>query len=128
MSDQMQPWRMPELWGYVDTGVMYPDEEGFEPLFDDKLFTSYEEVREHCEWLNSHPKCYEGRFEPIRIVTEDPRVSAMEEACEEFRDAVLHQRHQLAENGMQNDQINDVLGLFDDTIGAALPLREVQDG
>lgn len=41
-------------------------------------------------------------------------------AAEIFRDSVLHQRHSMAENGMTNDQVNDVLGLFDDTLGEAI--------
>lgn len=41
-------------------------------------------------------------------------------ACAEFRDAVLYQRFQLAENGMTNDHVNDVLSLYDDTIGNVL--------
>lgn len=48
------------------------------------------------------------------------QLAAIHAASEEFRDSVLNQRHQLAENGMDNDQVNDVLGLFDDTIGAVL--------
>jgi hypothetical protein len=38
----------------------------------------------------------------------------------EFRDAVLNQRHQLEEPCLDNDQTNAVLGLFDDTIGNTL--------
>lgn len=41
-------------------------------------------------------------------------------AAEIFRDSVLHQRHSMADNGMTNDQVNDVLGLFDDTLGEAI--------
>ena len=41
-------------------------------------------------------------------------------ACEEFRDTVLNQRHQLCDNNMTNDQVNDVLNAFDETIGAVL--------
>lgn len=44
-------------------------------------------------------------------------------SCEEFRDSVLNQRHQLEEPCLDNDQINAVLGLFDDTIGMALRLQ-----
>lgn len=41
--------------------------------------------------------------------------------AEEFRDSVLNQRGPMAENGMTGDQINDVLGLFDDLYTAAPP-------
>lgn len=40
-------------------------------------------------------------------------------ACEDFRDSVLHGRHHL-ESVLDNDQTNAVLGLYDDTIGAAV--------
>jgi hypothetical protein len=40
--------------------------------------------------------------------------------AKEFRDAVLNQRFNLADNGMTSDQINDVLNLFDDTMGDAI--------
>ena len=39
------------------------------------------------------------------------------EALEDYRDAVLNQRGALAENGMTNDQINDVLREFDNRFG-----------
>lgn len=35
-------------------------------------------------------------------------------ALDEIRDAVLHKRFQLAEAGLDNDQINAVLGIIDD--------------
>jgi hypothetical protein len=44
----------------------------------------------------------------------------LKEACAEFRDSILHQRHQLEEPCLDNDQTNAVLGLFDDTIGQAI--------
>jgi hypothetical protein len=45
----------------------------------------------------------------------------------EFREAVLHERYQLAESGLDGDQVNAVLGLFDDTIGSLLArARELQ--
>lgn len=41
-----------------------------------------------------------------------------------FRDSVLNQRGALAENGMTNDQINDVLSEFDSTIGVLTDEKE----
>ncbi len=41
-------------------------------------------------------------------------------ACRDFRDCVLHGRHQLEAPCLDNDQTNAVLSLFDDTIGALL--------
>lgn len=34
-----------------------------------------------------------------------------------FRDSVQNQRHQLADNGMDSNQVNDVLSVFDDFLG-----------
>lgn len=51
-------------------------------------------------------------------------VETLRVACEEFRESVLHQRGPMAENGMVGDQVNDVLGLYDDTVGAALAALE----
>lgn len=41
------------------------------------------------------------------------------ERASAFRESVLNERHQLAEAGLDNDQINAVLGLFDDAFGDA---------
>jgi hypothetical protein len=46
------------------------------------------------------------------------------DACNEFRDVVLHQRGLLAENDMSSDQVNDVLNEFDHIIGSALNQRQ----
>ena len=46
------------------------------------------------------------------------------QAHETLRDAVLNQRGALAENGMNSDQINDVLGEIDDAFSAALTEAE----
>jgi hypothetical protein len=46
------------------------------------------------------------------------------QAHETLRDAVLNQRGALAENGMDSDQINDVLGEIDDAFSAALAEAE----
>jgi hypothetical protein len=48
------------------------------------------------------------------------KITIERETLEQFRDDVLQQRGPLAENGMTSDQINDVLGLFDDAFEAAL--------
>lgn len=81
-----------ELWGYADTGVMYPDEGGFEPVIDESPygpFTSYEAIKKHCDWLDSHPECYEGRFQPVRIIAPNPKhleaLHAIREAVEVLR-------------------------------------------
>ncbi|TXH55022.1 MAG: hypothetical protein E6Q97_09735 [Desulfurellales bacterium] len=42
------------------------------------------------------------------------RLESFVEAMQTIRDAVLHERHQLAEAGMNNDQVNAVLGIIDD--------------
>ncbi len=51
------------------------------------------------------------------LIAENER---LQKVCEEFRDTVLNQRHQLCDNDMTNDQVNDVLNAFDETIGAVL--------
>lgn len=50
--------------------------------------------------------------------------ASLVEECKEFREAVLNERHQLAEGGFCSDQINAVLGLFDDTIGNVIAKAE----
>jgi hypothetical protein len=42
------------------------------------------------------------------------RLEALSESITDIRDAVLHQRHQLAEVVVDNDVINAVLGIIDD--------------
>ena len=46
---------------------------------------------------------------------------------EEFRDTILNERGALAENGMTNDQINDVLHEFDTLLGDFLPGATLPD-
>lgn len=41
------------------------------------------------------------------------RIEAFSNSLEMIRDAVLHQRYAMAENGMTNDQVNDVLSIID---------------
>lgn len=42
------------------------------------------------------------------------RLDSMHEAIETIRDSVLHERFQLAEAGLDSDQVNAVLGIIDD--------------
>ena len=42
------------------------------------------------------------------------RLAALSEAIGEIRDAVLNERHQMAEAGFDCDQVNAVLGIIDD--------------
>jgi len=42
------------------------------------------------------------------------------EACNSFRDSVLHQRWNLEDNGMTSEHINDVLNVFDTIVGDEL--------
>jgi hypothetical protein len=61
--------------------------------------------------------------EPCPFDEPKPTISlydSLRVACDEFREAVLHGRYQLAESVIDSDITNEVLGLFDDTIGAAL--------
>lgn len=61
--------------------------------------------------------------ELARVTAENERLVA---ACEDFRDSVLNQRYQLEEPCLDSDQTNAVLGLYDDTIGAAGSDLEVE--
>jgi len=47
------------------------------------------------------------------LAAERERAERLVSALSEFRDTVLHQRGALAENGMTNDQVNDVLAELD---------------
>lgn len=42
------------------------------------------------------------------------RIEALSSSIELIRDAVLNERHQLAEAGLDCDQVNAVLGIIDD--------------
>lgn len=42
------------------------------------------------------------------------RLAALSDAIGEIRDAVLNERHQMAEAGFDCDQVNAVLGIIDD--------------
>lgn len=48
------------------------------------------------------------------IAAQAAEIERLREASLEFRDTVLHERGPLAEAGMDGDQINAVLGAFDD--------------
>lgn len=55
--------------------------------------------------------------ESIRLLS---AIAEVHESCHEFRDAILNERQQMAEMDFDSDMINAVLGVYDDTIGAAL--------
>ena len=65
-----------------------------------------------------NPQCLAGSFQQPGCAAErfKSELAALRERLEGFRDTVLYQRGALAENGMTNDQINDVLREFDDAI------------
>lgn len=48
------------------------------------------------------------------ILEASQRLEALSNAIENIRDAVLYERHQLAEAGLDCDQVNAVLGIIDD--------------
>lgn len=60
----------------------------------------------------------------LKALTEQVRV--LKQNAEDLRDSVLNQRGALAENGMTNDQVNDVLAEIDDAFAArsAAPGKE----
>lgn len=48
------------------------------------------------------------------ILEASQRLEALSNSIEDIRDSVLHERFQLAEAGLNNDQVNAVLGIIDD--------------
>lgn len=58
-------------------------------------------------------KSPEGLAEGVLREAAD-RIEAFVRSIEFIRDAVLHQRDAMAENGMTNDQVNDVLSIIDE--------------
>lgn len=48
------------------------------------------------------------------ILEASQRLDALSNAIADIRDSVLHERHQLAEAGLDCDQVNAVLGIIDD--------------
>jgi len=66
--------------------------------------------------------------EQVAALKEQVRV--LKQNAEDLRDSVLNQRGSLAENGMTNDQVNDVLAEIDDAFFAqsAAPGKEREDG
>ncbi len=66
--------------------------------------------------------------EQVAALTEQLRV--LKQNAEDLRDSVLNQRGSLAENGMTNDQVNDVLAEIDYAFFAqsAAPGKESQPG
>ena len=73
-------------------------------------------------WSAASP---EGKADWLRVAARarelaDARYRPLVEAVERFRDAVLHQRGNLEEPCLDNDQTNAVLAEFDDEIGREL--------
>jgi len=52
----------------------------------------------------------------------------LREACNSFRDSVLHQRWNLEGNGMTSEHINDVLNVFDTIVGDELATATSKGG
>ena len=82
--------------------------------------------KELALWRSEHDPC-PFALENGRL-TEQVRV--LKQNAEDLRDSVLNQRGSLAENGMTNDQVNDVLAEIDDAFFAqsAAPGKDVEDG
>jgi len=82
-----------------------------------------DELRAEFEkWASGDPLRGGWSFRAYLAAAEprEKRIARLTEAANEFRDIVLNERYGIAESGMDGDQINCVLGAFDDTIGAAL--------
>ena len=54
----------------------------------------------------------------LQFENAEAKLACVNEAMDNFRDVILSQRGAIAENGMTNDQINDVLNEFDDARAA----------
>jgi hypothetical protein len=56
-----------------------------------------------------------GMDHPAKQIAElQAEVERLNRSIADIRDAVLHERYQLAEAGLQSDQVNCVLGIIDD--------------
>ena len=64
--------------------------------------------------------CRDGSAVVGELNAKHDQMQMLAEACKEFRESVLHDRHQLAEEGFSSEQTNAVLDLFDDTIGSVI--------
>jgi hypothetical protein len=63
---------------------------------------------------------------PLReVAVAAPAVDPLLLAIATMRDTILNGRHQMAENGMTSEQINDVLGVIDDNLPDGITLPEV---
>jgi len=82
--------------------------------------------KELALWRSEHDPC------PFALENErlTEQVRVLKQNAEDLRDSVLNQRGSLAENGMTNDQVNDVLAEIDDAFFAqsAAPGKDVEDG
>ena len=82
--------------------------------------------KELALWRSEHDPC------PFALENErlTEQVRVLKQNAEDLRDSVLNQRGSLAENGMTNDQVNDVLAEIDDAFFAqsAAPGKEREDG
>jgi hypothetical protein len=88
---------------------------------------------ELCDNQNCHPRachCNDPLYWRKKCAALTEQVRVLKQNAEDLRDSVLNQRGSLAENGMTNDQVNDVLAEIDYAFSArsAAPGKERGDG
>ena len=91
-------------------------------------------LRKQLQTANKELALWRSEHDPCPFALENERlteqVRVLKQNAEDLRDSVLNQRGSLAENGMTNDQVNDVLAEIDDAFFAqsAAPGKDVEDG
>ena len=91
-------------------------------------------LKKHLQTANKELALWRSEHDPCPFALENERlteqVRVLKQNAEDLRDSVLNQRGSLAENGMTNDQVNDVLAEIDDAFFAqsAAPGKESQPG
>jgi chromosome segregation ATPase len=91
-------------------------------------------LTEQLQTANKELALWRSEHDPCPFALENERlteqVRVLKQNAEDLRDSVLNQRGSLAENGMTNDQVNDVLAEIDDAFFAqsAAPGKESQPG
>ena len=91
-------------------------------------------LTEQLQTANKELAIWRSEHDPCPFALENERlteqVRVLKQNAEDLRDSVLNQRGSLAENGMTNDQVNDVLAEIDDAFFAqsAAPGKVREDG
>ena len=120
------------------------DERANEQAINSMLFAAGPQIKEleaqvaalkkQLQTANKELALWRSEHDPCPFALENERlteqVRVLKQNAEDLRDSVLNQRGSLAENGMTNDQVNDVLAEIDDAFFAqsAAPRMEGSNG